>query len=160
MKNQLLKNFLYLVNSFPPVNNQNSLRALEISKRLVKGNFQPIILTRRIEKREPKDHSLTEEIPKNLEVYKTSIIELKKKYSLRTLFFKLIENFFYIYTYVHWVPFGYLIGRKLLEKRKDINFILSTGPPYYSHMIGYLLKKKIKDTLIIEYRFTLNFSAF
>ncbi|GAG57695.1 unnamed protein product, partial [marine sediment metagenome] len=120
--------------------------------RLMNEKISPVILTRRIEKREPKDNSLIHEIPLKLEVYKTRTIEMKKKYSLKTLFFKFTQKFLYIYTYIHWIPYGYLFGRKILEKRKNIKFIFATGPPYYSHMIGYLLKKTFKIPLIVEYR--------
>ncbi|MFX1444399.1 MAG: glycosyltransferase [Promethearchaeota archaeon] len=152
MKNKFKKEFLFIVNSFPPVNNQNSIRALEISKRIIKDDFLPIILTRRLEIREPKDYSLVKELPPNLEVHKTAIIELKKKFSLRTLFFKIIGKFFNLYTYTHWVPFGYIRGCKLLQIHNEIKFIYSTGPPYYSHLIGYLLKKNYNLPLLIEYR--------
>jgi glycosyltransferase involved in cell wall biosynthesis len=154
------KSFLFIVNSFPPVNNQNSLRALEISKRLTEESINPIILTRRAERREPKDYALNKEVPKNLEICKTKIIELKRKFSLRTLFFKMTTKIFYFYTYVHWVPFGYKAGKKILKNRKNIRFIYSTGPPYYSHIIAYLLKKKLKIPLLIEYRDPWNFNPY
>ncbi len=107
--------FLFVVNSFPPLNNQNSLRALEISKRLFKKDKYPLILTRKVIKREPKDYSLVKLIPRGLEIYKTPVIELKKRYSLKTLFFKITAKIFNIHYFIHWIPFAYLTGRKLLK---------------------------------------------
>lgn len=152
--------FLFIVNSFPPLNNQNSLRALEISKRLFKKDKYPLILTRKVIKREPKDYSLIKMIPRGLEIYKTPVIELKKRYSLKTLFFKITAKILNIHYFIHWIPFAYLTGKKLLKIRKDIKFIYSTGPPFYSHIIAYLLKKKFNLPLIIEYRDPWNFSPY
>ena len=155
-----MSQFLFIVNAFPPINNQNSLRALELSKRLVQNKIYPIILTRRIERRESKDYNLIKKIPKNLKIFRTPIIELKRKYSIITLFFKITQKIFYIYTYIHWVPFGYLNGKYILKNNKNIKFIFATGPPYYSHMIGYLLKKKFNIPLILEYRDPWNFNPY
>lgn len=152
--------FLFIVDSFPPLNNQSSLRALEISKRLFKEDKYPLILTRRVLQRQPKDYSLIKMIPRGLEIYKTPIIELKKKYSLKTLFFKMMAKILNIYYYIHWIPFAYLTGKELLKKKKDIKFIYSTGPPFYSHIIAYLLKKKFNVPLFIEYRDPWSFSPY
>ncbi|MFX1320925.1 MAG: glycosyltransferase [Promethearchaeota archaeon] len=152
--------FLFIVDSFPPLNNQSSLRALEISKRLSKESKRPLILTRRVQKRQPKDYSLLKLIPKEIEIYKTPIIELKKRYSLKTLFFKIMAKILNIYYFIHWIPFGYFTGKKLLKIKKDIKFIYSTGPIFYSHIIAYLLKKKFNIPLIIEYRDPWNFSPY
>ena len=43
-KKESLK-FIYIVDSFPPLNHQVGIRTLEISKRLVKQNIFPIILS-------------------------------------------------------------------------------------------------------------------
>lgn len=42
--------FLYITYDFPPKGMQSGIRALEISKRLVKKKICPIILTTKIEK--------------------------------------------------------------------------------------------------------------
>ena len=152
--------FIFIVNSFPPINNQNSIRALELSKRLIKEGLTPIILTRRVVIKEPKDYDLIKEIPQNLEVIKTRVIELKRKYSLRTLFFKIIMYVFYLFFYIHWIPFGYLEGKKILRKSKNIRFLYSTGPPHYSHIITYLLYRKFKIPYIIEYRDPWNYNPY
>ena len=88
---------LYIVNSFPPVNNQNSLRGLELAKRLFEQNVNPLILTRRAVIKEAKDYDLIKEIPQDLEVIKTRVIEVKKKFGLRTLFFKITSKIFNVY---------------------------------------------------------------
>jgi len=160
MINDFDTSFLFIVNSFPPINNQNSIRALELSKRLIKEKIFPIILTRRVVRKEPKDDDLIDEIPQNLEVIKTRVIELKRKYSLRTLFFKIIMHFFYLFYYIHWIPFGYLEGKKILKNSKNIKFLYSTGPPHYSHIITYLLYRKFKIPYIIEYRDPWNYNPY
>ena len=155
-----MNSFLFIVNSFPPINNQNSIRALELSKRLIKENIKPLILTRRDVVKEAKDYDLIKEIPHNLEVLKTRVIELKKRYSLRTFFFKISLKIFNTYFFIHWIPFGYLVGKRILKERKNIKFIYSTGPPNYSHIIAYLLKKKFKLPLIVEYRDPWSFNPY
>jgi len=155
-----MSEFLFIVNAFPPINNQNSLRALELSKRLVQNKIYPIILTRRIERREPKDYNLIDKVPKKLKIFRTPIIELKRKYGIKTLIFKITQKIFYIYTFIHWVPFGYLNGKYILKNNTNIKFIFATGPPYYSHIIGYLLKRKYNIPLILEYRDPWNFNPY
>ena len=40
--------FLYIVDEFPPIGRHPGIRALELSKRLLKKEIEPIILTKRV----------------------------------------------------------------------------------------------------------------
>ncbi len=140
-------NFLYITYDFPPKGMQSGIRALEISKRLVKKKHCPIILTTKIEKNTLLNHSLIHEIPYSLNIHRTPFFEIKNNYISSFL------NFFFRFDfYIGWVPFAYSEGRRILSENKNIKFIYASGPPFHTHIIGYLLKRKFQIPLILEYR--------
>ena len=69
-------NFCYIVDEFPPAGMQAGIRALEISKRLIKKNIFPIIITKRIDKNKCLHRSLISEIPPSLRIYRTFYFNL------------------------------------------------------------------------------------
>ena len=91
MEKNAKKDFLLIVNSFPPAVNQNSIRALEISKNITKDQFNPIILTRRITTTEPQNQHLLKEVPKNVKAFRTPILEVKKRKSITYYLAKIIN---------------------------------------------------------------------
>ena len=68
-------NFIYILVTFPPILHQNSIRALELSKRLVKERIFPIILTQKISKKSVLNYSLLRELPPNLNIFRTLYFE-------------------------------------------------------------------------------------
>ena len=52
---------------------------------------------------------------------------------------------------VGWIPFAYRQARKII-KEQGINVIYSTGSPWSSHLLGFLLKKRTGLPLILDYR--------
>ncbi len=52
---------------------------------------------------------------------------------------------------VGWLPFAYRQARKII-KEQGINVIYSTGSPWSSHLLGYLLKKRTGLPLVLDYR--------
>lgn len=146
--------FLYLVYDFPPVAVQPGIRALEISKRLVKKNIFPTILTRNFDKKMPSNKFLSE-IPSSLDIFRTPFIKLNNN---KINFF--LKHFFRFDFYLEWIPFAYLKAKKILKTNKEIKFIYASGPPFYIHIIGYLLNLKFKIPLIVEYRDPWSFNPY
>ncbi len=52
---------------------------------------------------------------------------------------------------VGWLPFAYHQARKII-KEQGVNVIYSTGSPWSSHLLGYLLKKRTGLPLVLDYR--------
>jgi glycosyltransferase involved in cell wall biosynthesis len=53
--------------------------------------------------------------------------------------------------YIEWLPLAY--WKILADKHhKDIDLIYASGPPFSVHLLGYLLKAKLKKPLVLEYR--------
>ncbi|MEE9378909.1 MAG: glycosyltransferase [Candidatus Lokiarchaeia archaeon] len=139
--------FLYIVDEFPPIGRHPGIRALEISKRLLKKDIKPIILTREVKKSKFLNLKLIKEIPSNLKIVKSYSFEIQNKFLL-----KFLDLVFRIDFYISWVPFAYFKAKKILKRETDIKFIYIAGPPFYNHIIGILLKKKFDIPLILEYR--------
>lgn len=133
---------------------QPGIRALEISKRLVKEKIFPIILTRKIDKNKNFNKSLINEIPSSLNIYRTPLFELKNK------FFHLIDPFFKYDFYLQWIPFAYSKAKKILRENKNVKFIYVSAPYFHTHIIGYFLKKKFNLPLVIEYRDPWSFNPY
>lgn len=134
--------FLYILDckGIQPV-----IRAKEFSKRLAKRNIFPVILTQNIQ-----DKNHFQEIFNNdssFEIIKTLFFEIKNKYIHFIMNFFLNLNF-----YFGWIPFAYFKAKKIIRKEKEIKFIYASGPEFYTHIIGYFLKKKFNLPLIVEYR--------
>ncbi len=139
--------FLYIVDEFPPIGRHPGIRALELSKRLLKKEIEPIILTKRVKSSKFIDNTLIKEIPSSLRIIKSYSFEIHNKILL-----KILDSIFRIDFYLSWVPFAYLKAKKILKKETDIKFIYIAGPPFYNHIIGILLKKKFDIPLVLEYR--------
>lgn len=128
---------------------QSVIRTSEISKRLIEYNIIPIILTQRMKKKNLKELSLI------IKIYYSIFLDFKNK---RLSF---INNQFFKFTfYFGFIPFAYFKSKSIFKKYKNIKFIYSSGPQFYTHIVGYLLKKKYGIPLIIEYRDPWSFNPY
>jgi len=154
-ENKDIINFIYILVSFPPIIHQNSIRALEISKRLVKERISPIFLTQKISKKSQVNYSLLNELPPSLKIYRTFYFESINRYRFFIFF-----NIFRLAFFLGVLPLLFLKIKKLLRKKRNIKFIYASGPHFYTHIIGYLLKKKSNLPLIVEYRDPWSFNPY
>ncbi|MFX1501755.1 MAG: glycosyltransferase [Promethearchaeota archaeon] len=128
------------MDSFAPINNQISIRAKQFCKRFIKYEIFPIILTPRMLKNSNKDNKLLKGLI-NLKIFRTPLLELNNNLFERIKF------------YIHWIPFAYIWGKKIIKKHQnEIKFIYASGPKFSTHIIAYFLKLKFKIPIIIEYR--------
>lgn len=129
----------------------------------------------------PKDNCLLNEISSQMKITRTSVFRLLNYFiKIREGFRKytlsdrksnlhqndingghkgLIQKFKDIFTgafttpdnQIGWLPFGIYAGVKLIEEN-NIDIIYSSGPPWTTHLIGYLLKKITKRKWIVDFR--------
>jgi len=82
-------------------------------------------------------------------------LELKNKYLL-----EILNHFFRFDFYLSWIPFALFTARRIFHKNTKITFIYAAGPPFDNHIIGYLLHRKYKIPLIVEYRDIWSFNPY
>jgi len=169
---------------FPPYGGMGCQRALKFVKYLPSHDYMPTVLTvkeKKIKKdspsREefykPKDPLLLKDIPPEVLVYRTFILEptlfLKKIFfktakkvstefpeklsqTKKNIFFKYLRTFLDLPDHeVGWLPFALYKGWQIIRKEK-IEVIFSTSPPHSIHLIGYLLKYLTKKPWVIDFR--------
>ena len=153
MDNKRKYKFIYIIDASAPL--QNIIRSFEISRRLTKKNIFPIIFTFKIRKNIQPNYNIISEIPNLFNIYKSLFSEFKNKYILYFL-----DVLFKIFFYMQLIPFLNIKIKQLLRENKDIKFIYASGPSFYTHIIGFLLKKKFKIPLVLEYRDPWSFNPY
>jgi len=170
MLNSKSKKVLVIAHSFPPAGISAAQRPLKFTKFLLSFGWRPYVVTPK-RKRHPLDYSLVKEIPEEISVNEVFSLDpmslngiLQEKYDQRNiskigyLFFKAILKIYSVIYYrivivdwyEGWVPFGFIKGRKLLDK-EDIDLIYVTSEPFSPFLIGFLLKKYAGKPLIVDY---------
>lgn len=165
---------LYLTYYWPPSGGPGVQRALKFTKYFNEFNIEPFILT--VDEKKASypqiDHSLCEDIPKDLKVYKTNSIEPLELYrrlnkqkeipysgfvnmdktSLFQKFFRFIRgNFFIPDARVGWNRFARKAAIKIIKDNK-IDVIITTSPPHSTQLIGLFLKRRMDITWIADLR--------
>jgi len=144
---------------WPPAGGSGVQRWLYFSKYLSKFNFKPIILSVNPSKASYAsiDKSLNNSVTE-IETYRTSSFEPLKFYSLfksngripqsvipkKTLFDRFLAfirlNFFIPDARIGWNPFAIKKALRIIRDQK-IKYIITTGPPHSTHLIGLKVKK-------------------
>ncbi len=166
-----MKTVLLISNSFSPVGGVGVQRNLKYVKYLPKFGWESIVLTIKYEYFLLQDNQLLKDIPQNTKIFRTSCIKPKqknlswtkintdKKLNNGKIFstlihhiLKFIENgFLIIDIWIGWIPFALFTGNKIIRRRK-IDVILCSGGSFASFLIGYILSKKSKIPLVLDYR--------
>lgn len=140
---------MYFLNILDSNSHQSVIRTSEISKRLLDKNIIPIILTQKLKKKYDKD------LPSKIKIFYSFSLEFKNRILLY-----LIDKFFRSDFYFGSIPFAYFKSKSIFKKYKNLKFIYTSGPKFYTHILGYILKKKYKIPLIIEYRDPWSFNPY
>lgn len=171
-----MKNLLVITYYFPPSGGPGVQRVLKHIKYLPSYGWNPIVFTVRNADYPAFDYSLLDEIPSNIKVVRSKIIEpynlyrkltgkktgepvdvniIKKegtKLSLRERFVEFIRGTFFIPdARIGW----YFTGKselKQLLKEQPISAIYSSSPPYTCSLIANYAKKKLKVPWIAGFR--------
>ena len=161
-----LKKILFFAYFFPPLGGPGVQRACKIVRYLKEKRW----LINVISVKDIVYHSYDEEMVwecKARNVYRTSsfnLLSLIKKYHKNDinrgskLYFKtpekikkIIRNSFPIDDKIGWLPFAYFQALQVSRKNK-FDSVMATIGPYTSGIVGYLISKKLKIPLVIDYR--------
>ena len=158
---------------WPPSGGSGVQRWLYFSKFLKNLGWEPIVITVKKSKASyPVFDNSLESYINNLIVHKTDTLEPLKLYSkifygnskegiqkgevLKKNFFHHFAafvrgNFFIPDARIGWVSYALNKGREIIKK-EGIKYIVTTGPPHSSHLIGLKLKKEFSVKWIADFR--------
>lgn len=161
-----MKKVLIVTYYFPPSGGSGVQRMLKFVKYLREFGWEPVVLTARNADYPAYDESLMEEIPNGVKVYRSRIVEpyklyrrltgrspgesadiatltlsegQKKKFSER-LSEWIRSTLFVPDARMLWRLFAVRMGRRII-RHENIEVILSSAPPYTTHLIGAALAK-------------------
>lgn len=145
-----MKKVLVIAYHYPPLGGGGVFRTLKFTKYLPKFGYQPYVLTVKNPMYGTKDPTLIEEIPPEAKVYRTFSFEHRILRAPRLLNINL-KWFYMPDENIGWLPTAIVAGADLIKK-ENINVIYATSPVWTSLLIGWLLKKKMKKPLVIDFR--------
>ncbi|MFC1557968.1 glycosyltransferase [candidate division KSB1 bacterium] len=176
------KKVLIISYYFPPIGGAGTLRILKFLKYLPLYGWESHVLTVKKHYSFLHDNSLEKEIPNYKNIYRSYALLIgdlirkafkykpgqknnKKKnhnehfkdlFSIAGDMIIFLKNLFYTILfipdeYIGWLPFGVLKGRDIV-KDKEIDVIVSSGPPNTTHIIGLLLQKITGKKWIVDFR--------
>ena len=147
------KEILYLSYHFPPYSNILSNRATEFSKRLIKSGYKIFVVSAKNNKNAPIDKELLKAVNspliENAQVYNLSFSSSGMASSVKKI--SILKELFNIFLFFHWLPLSFVKSCQIIRKN-NIKIIYTSAPPFYSLVLGYVLKKIFKIPLITEYR--------
>lgn len=170
-----MRRVLIITYYWPPSGGSAVLRWLKFSKYLRDFGWEPVIFTPENPEPQEIDESLLQDIPENMEILKTRIIEpysiykwltgkkqsdrlgvalmndSPKKNFLSTLSLWIRSNFFIPDPRMLWIRPSV---RNLLNylKENPVDLVISTGPPHSMHLIARKLKKKTGVKWVADFR--------
>jgi len=166
-----MKKVLLISSLFPPVGGIGVQRNLKYVKYLPQFGWQSFVLTIKPDYFFLQDNKLLKDIPENTKIFRTSCLKPKqkdfswikfdieaklnrknKRTSILKSIIKFIEKELTIPDiWIGWFPFALLAGNKIIKQNK-IDVIFCSGPAFTSFLIGYILSKKSKLSLVLDYR--------
>jgi glycosyltransferase involved in cell wall biosynthesis len=168
------KKVLIITYDWPPAGGPGVQRVLKFVKYLPQFGWEPIVLTVANGEYPAIDHSLENDIPEGIKVYKTKTIEPfgifkflsgkkkkenidtfildKKSKSFSSSFFSFIRsNIFLPDARVGWLPLATKKAKKII-KDHNISIILTSSPPHSVQLIGLKLKSELGATWVADFR--------
>ena len=149
----MTKEILYLSYHFPPYSNILSNRATEFSKRLIKSGYKIFVVSAKNNKNAPIDKELLKAVDspliQNTQVYNLSFSSSGVASSVKKI--SILKELFNIFLFFHWLPLSFVKSCQII-RNNHIKIIYTSAPPFFSLVLGYLLKKIFKIPLITEYR--------
>ena len=136
---------------YPPLGGGGVFRSLKFSRYLPEFGYKPYVLTVKNPLRSQKDPLLMKDIPREASIIRTFSFEHRIFRAPRHFLNISLKWFFVPDEHIGWLPTAVSEGVKLIKKN-NINVIYATGPVWTTFLIGFLLKKKTKKPLIIDFR--------
>jgi len=146
-----MKRVLVVAYHYPPLGGGGVFRTLSFTKYLPHFGYQPYVLTAKNPMYSTRDPTLTKKIPPEVKVYRTFSLEHRILRAPRRLLHINLKWLYVPDENIGWLPTAVFTGVNLI-KRENISAIYATSPAWTSLLIGFLLKKKTKKPLIIDYR--------
>ena len=167
---QKTEKILIITYYWPPAGGSGVQRWMYFSKYLSEFNFTPIILSVNpsYASYPSIDKSLENQVS-NIEIYKTFSLEALKFYRYfysdrripqsvipkKTIFDKILAfirlNLFVPDARIGWNPFATRKALKIIRDQ-NIKYVITTGPPHSTHLIGLKLKKRIGLKWLADFR--------
>ncbi len=167
---------LLIAFSVPPLSSAHGLRVLYFIKYLAKFGWKLDVLTVQPSKNVPFYDTLScRKLPKSARIYRTyagfhriyydrigSIVSNHREARGKKTAFHSASGFFkenaWLYlshllipdASISWYPFGLIQGIKLVRRNK-YDILISSGPPFTSHLIAYTLKRFTRLPWIVDY---------
>lgn len=138
----MMKKVLMIAHQFPPMGGAGVQRTTKFVKYLRTFGWEPVVFTRDVKNMALKDESLVKDIPKGIQVVRTSPWDFTQLPGLLKLGGKVLHHKILIPdTERLWQVFS---KRKLSNIVKNGNFdaIYTTSYPYSDHLLGLYLKNK------------------
>lgn len=146
-----MKKALIVAYYYPPSGGGGVFRSLKFSRYLPEFDYKPYVLTVKNPLLSPKDPVLMNEIPTEATIIRTFSFEHRIFRAPRHFLNISLKWFFVPDENIGWLPTAVSKGSKLIKKN-NIDVIFASGPVWTTFLIGYLLKKKTKKPLIIDFR--------
>ncbi len=168
-----MKKVLIITYYWPPASGPGVFRFLKFAKYFPAYGYEPHILTVKNGSYPSTDESLMQEIDPGLKVYKTSTLEpftLFNKLSgkkgksipvgiaprkddslIKKWMFYIRANFFIPDARKGWNRFAFKKATQVI-KQEQIPYVITTGPPHSTHLIGLKLKKTCDVKWIADMR--------
>jgi glycosyltransferase involved in cell wall biosynthesis len=145
-----VKTVLFITYFFPPLAGAGVPRSLKFAKYLPDFGWKPIVISAAESVNYPKDYSLLEEVPGELEVHRVGHREsrFKEWQYARTrlkLAFDFPDNF------RSWYSPAYREAKGILRKEK-VDLIFSSSAPFTSHFVAMKLKKEFNVPWVADFR--------
>lgn len=164
MKNSL-KNILYVAYTFPPLAYAGTFRTYRFCRMLPSKGYDITVLTIKERKEAHNDYTLLKEIKNKVEIVRTTTwdpwlsYQTMKPKILKNPVGKIINKFMSLLFnlinqpdhMIFWVPFAVINGIRTI-KRKNIQIIITTSPPFSTLITGYLLKRIMKKRWVVDLR--------
>jgi glycosyltransferase involved in cell wall biosynthesis len=170
-----MKKVLIITYYWPPSGGAGVQRWLKFAKYLPEFGWEPVIYTPENPERPAVDHSLEKDIPENITVLKTKIVEpysvykrfvgRKKEDVIKTGFLSEKKNPSLAETISVWIRGNLFIpdARKFWIKpsikflsrylqSNPVDVIISTGPPHSMHLIALGVKNKLNVPWLVDFR--------
>jgi len=146
-----MKKALIVAYYYPPLGGGGVFRSLKFSRYLPEFDYKPYVLTVKNSLLKLKDPLLMNEIPSEARIIRTFSFEHRIFRAPRHFLNISLKWFFVPDENIGWLPTAVSKGSKLIKKN-NIDVIFASGPVWTTFLIGYLLKKKTKKPLIIDFR--------
>jgi len=156
------KRILLIAYYFPPLGMSGVQRVLKWAKYLPENGWDVTVLTARPASYFARDESLLDDLRgRNVEIIRTRSIDPTRwvrssrvtlpREEKKRILSRISQSIFQPDNKIGWYPFARAAGLTVLKKRR-FDAILSSAPPYTSHLIGASLSRQTNVPLFLEYR--------